>query len=102
MRESDVCEGACLILANKAIEHLGVRLDTELAVNFKTGRERDIGPFLKVHWTDKPKRGKRLPLVTTRCCPWCGKLMSKPKKEVKQKTSDWGDLLDEQGIGGKV
>jgi hypothetical protein len=64
-----------------------VAIDTKLAINFKTGRERDIGPFLKVHWIDKPKRGKRLPLVTTRCCPWCGKLMSKPKNSTKKRST---------------
>lgn len=73
------CDGKCLGLAQKSLEKIGIALDRSLSVNFTTGKARMIGPFLKVHWLGKPKRGKSLPSVMPMFCPWCGQIANKPR-----------------------
>lgn len=63
----------CLASANEQLAEQGMKLETALQINFKTGESSVAGPFMLVRWKDKPKRGKRLPLMVCNYCPMCGK-----------------------------
>lgn len=63
----------CAEQINEKLKPRGVRLSSEFSINFNTGKATVIHPLLKVEWLDKPKRGKRLPIVTGAYCPVCGK-----------------------------
>jgi len=64
---------SCLDQLQKELAKIGVAADTALQMNFKTGRGSVAGPFIAVHWIEKPKRGKRLPTLVCAHCPCCGK-----------------------------
>jgi hypothetical protein len=64
----------CLKRVNDAMDEKGgYRLSTALRMNFQTGQASIDGPFLMVHWSGGPKRGKKLPTVACAYCPFCGK-----------------------------
>ena len=75
MREKSVRSKRCKCLAEcqKELAKMGVRFETGLSVNFKTGKGTIVGPFLKVEWVDKPKRRTKLPTVMCTYCPTCGR-----------------------------
>ena len=70
-KPSEACK--CRDAVDAELKNIGVKLESALQVNFSTGKGSMAGPFLLVKWIDKPKRGKRLPLITCAYCPMCGK-----------------------------
>ena len=63
----------CFDQVNEQLKPMGVALNKEMSMNFDTLKASVEGPFLAVHWRDKPIRGKRLPAIVCAYCPFCGK-----------------------------
>ena len=63
----------CFDQVNEQLKPDGMCLESALQIDFKSGKATMAGPFLFVKWIDKPKRGKKLPLITCAFCPMCGK-----------------------------
>ncbi len=72
-KKKEVGGCGCAEAVDKHLAQLGIQLESCLQMNFKTGKARLAKPFISVKWKDKPKKNKRLPLITCPFCPWCGK-----------------------------
>lgn len=67
----------CLELVQAELKPHGIALDTELFINFTTGKTGVRGPLLRVKkLSDAPKKTKLRTVLCT-YCPFCGKKVSK-------------------------
>lgn len=67
----------CLELAQAELKPHGIALETELFINFTTGKTGVRGPLLRVKkLSDAPKKTKLRTVICT-YCPFCGKKVSK-------------------------
>lgn len=70
-KEMKGCE--CNKSVNEELAASGISLAGSFSINFKSGSSSYISPLIEVKWKDKPRRGKRLPIITCAYCPFCGK-----------------------------
>lgn len=63
----------CVTQVNAQLHDKGVRLSGQIAIDFVNRNSGVEWPLLRVEWSDKPVKGKKLPVLTCTFCPFCGK-----------------------------
>lgn len=63
----------CLVQVQEQLKPHGIALETELFVNFTTGKGGVRGPLLRVKKRSDAPKGTKLRTLTCAYCPFCGK-----------------------------
>jgi hypothetical protein len=71
-KTKSVSKCKCVNEINKRLAEDGLKLESALEFDFAKKIAVMGGPFVSVVWSDKPRRGKRKPLIYCAYCPFCG------------------------------
>lgn len=70
----------CIEQINEQLAELGVEIDQRISFDIETGNMGVTPPIISVRWKDKKPRGKKLPVLVSKHCPFCGERIESGKE----------------------